>query len=70
LVVTPLAALLLTAAASPGSPPEPPRGGVQAVALATVEIIASARGTIEAGPREPRRQVRRDPRGRATVEFE
>ena len=65
------AALFLAAAATtPASVPEPPRGGVQAVAMATVEIIAAARGTVEAGPQEPRRQVRRNGTGQALIEFE
>lgn len=64
------AALLLAAATAPAPAAEPPRGGVQAVAMATVEIVAAARGTVEAGPQEPRRQVRRNPSGQAIVEFE
>lgn len=65
------AMLLLTAATSAPAPaPEAPRGGVQAVAVATVEIIAAARGTVEAGPQEPRRQVRRNGTGQTVVEFE
>ena len=38
--------------------------------MATVEIVAAARGTVEAGPQEPRRQVRRNPAGQAFIEFE
>ena len=64
------AALFLAAATAAASLPEPPQRGVQAVALATVEIIASARATIEPGPQEPHRQVRRSRTGQATIEFE
>ncbi len=65
------AMLLLTAAATAAAPaPAAPRGGVQAVATATVEIIAAARGTVEPGPQEPRRQVRRGSTGQTTIEFE
>jgi hypothetical protein len=66
-----IAATLLLAAATPASAQavEAPRG-VQAVALATVEIIAAARGTVEPGPQEPRRQVRRGSTGQTVVEFE
>ncbi len=65
-----IAALILALAANAPAPaPEMPRG-VQAVAVATVEIIASARGTVEAGPQEPRRQVRRSSTGQTIVEFE
>lgn len=66
-----IAAALFLAAAMPASAPaaEAPRG-VQAVALATVEIVAAARGTVEPGPQEPRRQVRRSSNGQAIVEFE
>ena len=61
--------ILSAAGTAPTSAPEPVRG-VQAVAMATVEIVASARATVEAGPQEPRRQVRRNAAGQAIVEFE
>jgi len=61
---------LALAATTPAAPVEPPRGGVQAVALATVEVVAAARGTIEAGAQEPRRQARRTSTGQIIVEFE
>lgn len=66
-----IAAALFLAAATPASAPaaQAPRG-VQAVALAIVEIVASARGTVQAGPQEPRRQVRRSSTGQTIVEFE
>jgi hypothetical protein len=63
--------LLLTVAASAPAPaPEAPRGGVQAVALATVEIVSAARATIDPGPHEPHRQVRRNGTGQTLIEFE
>lgn len=65
----PFAALVL--AAAPVAPvPPPPQAGVRAVAMATAEIVAAARSTIEAGPQEPRRQVRREAGGRILIEFE
>lgn len=64
------AALVFAIAVSAPPPaPEAPRG-VQAVAMATVEIVAAARGTFEPGPQEPRRQVRRNSTGQTIVEFE
>ncbi|NBW76033.1 MAG: hypothetical protein EBR34_09550 [Sphingomonadaceae bacterium] len=57
------------AASGPAAAPAAPRG-VQVAALATVEIIAAARATVEAGPQEPRRQLRRNSAGQAVVEFE
>ena len=65
------AVLLLTAAASAPAPtPAAPRSGVQAAAVATVEIIPAARATLEPGPHEPHRQVRRNGTGQALIEFE
>lgn len=66
----PFATLLLAAATSPAPVPEPPRGGAQAVAMATVEIVTAARATVEPAPQEPQRQVRRNSAGQVTVEFE
>lgn len=68
--MVPYAALLLAAAVSTAAPPQNPARGVQAVSLATVEILTAGRGTIEPGPLEPRRQVRRNAAGQTTVEFE
>lgn len=62
-------AALVFAIAVSAPAPEAPRG-VQAVAMATVEIVAAARGTVEPGPQEPRRQVRRSSTGQTVVEFE
>lgn len=64
------AALFLAAALSAAAPPAEPARGVQAVAMATVEILAAARATVETGPQEPRRQVRRNAAGNAVIEFE
>ena len=66
----PFAALLIAAAASTAAPPQNAARGVQAVAIATVEILTAGRGTIEPGPQEPRRQVRRNAAGQTIVEFE
>jgi len=66
----PFAALVLAAAPVAPLPPPPPQAGVRAVAMATAEIVAAARSTIEAGPQEPRRQVRREAGGRILIEFE
>lgn len=64
------AALVFAIAVSaPPLAPEAPRG-VQAAAMATVKIVAAARGTVEPGPQEPRRQVRRSSTGQTVVEFE
>lgn len=64
------AALFLAAATpAPAAPADAPRGA-QAVAMAMVEIVPAARGTVEAGPQEPHRQVRRNASGQAIVEFE
>lgn len=47
-----------------------PRGGVQVVARAVVEILPAARATADFRADEPRRQVRRNPAGQTLVEFE
>jgi hypothetical protein len=64
-----LSAATAAAKIAPASPREDGRG-VQVVALVTVEILPSARGRVESGPSEPRRQVRRNAAGQAIVEFE
>ncbi len=66
----PFALLLLAAASSPSAVPEPPRGGAQAVAVASVEIVTAGRATAEPMPQEPRRQVRRNAAGQTMIEFE
>lgn len=72
------AALALAAAVpltAPATSPEAPGPRVQAIARATVEIIAVGRATPIAAPGEPHRQVRTGPVAQgqvrlAMIEFE
>lgn len=70
----PSSVILLAAAIAPAPDavpaPQLMHGGVQAIAMATAEVLPAARGTVEPGPQEPRRQARREPNGQIVIEFE
>lgn len=66
----PFALLLLAVASSPTAAPEPPRGGAQATAIASAEIVTAGHAKEEQLPQEPRHQVRRNAAGQTMIEFE